>query len=370
MERISTTLEATLLAEAEGLSGSSSNVIWVCRAPSMRNLDEQVFHLARAQHPVLLTGETGTGKTTVARIIHQRSPRSSARFVDVNCAALPEQLLESELFGFERGAFTGAIAAKKGLFEVADKGTLFLDEVGELKPELQAKLLKAIDARKIRRLGGISDIDCNVRLMAASSRNLQRMIADGSFREDLYYRLAVLQLDVPPLRERQQEICELVCTQLTLEQAKLGRTEGFELDDRALKELSQYSWPGNIRQLQNVIARLACYADSNTISLDAVRAELARFKHLDSDTITLPGSCSTLFARESFHDFSRRVRGAVIDAAKRRHNGNMSRVARRLKLDRTSLLRIAQRIGAHGQSPVDKACRCPARTPGSHSPTQ
>ncbi len=248
------------------------------------------------------------------------------------------------MFGFERGAFTGAITRKQGLFEVADNGTLFLDEIGELKLELQAKLLKAIDDRKIRRLGGIADIECNVCVLAASSRNLQRMITDGSFREDLYYRLAVLQLDVPPLRERRQDICELVCRQITFEQAKLGRVEPFEIDGRALKELCQYNWPGNIRQVQNVIARLACYADSNKISLDAVRAELARFKYPHSQAIILPEPCSTLFAGESFTQFSARVRGAVIDAVKAQKHGNMSHVAQRLSVNRSSLLRIERRI--------------------------
>lgn len=336
----------------------------------MRTLDEQISHVARVQHPVLLTGESGTGKTTAAQIIHERSKRSAARFVDVNCAALPEHLLESELFGFERGAFTGATGRKKGLFEVAHNGTLFFDEIGELKPELQAKLLKAIDGRKIRRLGGIADIHCNVRLMAASSRNLQRMIPVGSFRDDLYFRLSVLQLDVPPLRDREPDIPELVYRRLAAEQAELGRCESVQLDESALKELCLYGWPGNIRQLQNVVARLACYATGNRITVANVRAELARFKYLDSDTIALPDSCSTLLATESLHDFSRRVRGAAIEAVKRRNNGNMSRVARRLKVDRTSLLRIAQRIKTHCHSRVDKTCRCATPAPGSHSSAQ
>jgi len=160
MERTSTTHDATFLAEGEGrtVSESSPNAKWVCQSPSMRSLDEQISHVARVPHPVLLTGESGTGKTTAAQIIHERSERSAARFVDVNCAALPEYLLESELFGFERGAFTGAAGRKKGLFEAAHNGTLFLDEVGELKPELQAKLLKAIDGRKIRREGSLTFI--------------------------------------------------------------------------------------------------------------------------------------------------------------------------------------------------------------------
>lgn len=374
MEKTSITREATFSAQGDSRFSSKPppGAMWVCHSSSMRSLDGQITRVAAADHCVLLTGESGTGKTTVARIIHQRSPRGHARFVDINSAALPDHLVESELFGFERGAFTGAMGRKQGLLEVADQGTLLLDEIGDLKLELQAKLLKAIDDRKIRRLGGIRDIYCNVRLVAATSRNLQRMVADGSFREDLYYRLAVLQLNVPPLRERQQDIGELVYRQLTLEQAKIGRAEEFELDDRALTELSRYSWPGNIRQLQNVIARLACYADGKMISADAVRAELGQFKHLDADTIILPESCRALFGGESLTEFTSRVRGAVIDAVKVREQGSMSRVAQRLNAGRSSLARIQQRINATRRSANGHGSPSPSETPfnWSHSETQ
>lgn len=320
--------------------------------PVMLRLDAEITRVANSSHPVLITGESGTGKTTVAHIIHQRSPRATACLVDINCAALPDTLIESELFGFERGAFTGATARKKGLFEVAEKGTLFLDEIGELKPELQAKLLKAIDQQKIRRLGGTKDINCNVRLLAASSRNLQRMINVGAFREDLYYRVAVFELDIPPLRERPDDIGELVCRQLAAEQARAGRSEPLQIDERALSELSSYGWPGNIRQLHNVLARLLCYANGQTIGAADVRAELTRFRNLDADTIILPDSCSTLLSGECLEDFSCRVRGSVIEAVKNRMNGNMSQAAQRLKVDRSSLHRMIQRINTLGKEKV------------------
>lgn len=331
--------------------GLPKDITWLSGSTTrMRALDHELTRVAESDYPVLITGESGTGKTTVAKIVHQRNKRATAPIVEINCAALPDGLLESELFGFERGAFTGAIARKRGLFEVANNGTLFLDEIGELKLELQAKLLKAIDHRRIRRLGGITDIECNLRLIAASSRNLQRMIADGGFREDLYYRLAVLQIDVPPLRERSEDVDKLVYAQLGLEQLSLRRSEPFHIHKAALKELREYRWPGNIRQLQNVVARLACYANGNTISVDAVRAELTRFKYLDTDAITLPGSCSTLFAGESLAEFSTRVRGSVIDAVKNRERGSVGRTARRLRVDRSSLPRIVQRIHSRIQS--------------------
>ena len=321
--------------------------------PSMRHLDEDITRAARSNHPVLITGESGTGKTTVAQIIHHRSPRATACFVDVNCAALPDALIESELFGFEKGAFTGAAGRKKGLFEVAENGTLFLDEIGELKHELQAKLLKAIDQQRIRRLGGTKDIHCNVRLLAASSRNLQRMVRVGTFRDDLYYRIAVLELDIPPLRERPDDIRELVCRQLVAEHARAGGTAPLQIEERALSELSSYNWPGNIRQLQNVVARLACDVSSQTISAAHVRGELTRFKNLDADTIILPDSCSTLLAGEGLEEFSCRVRSSLIESVKNRMDGHMTQAARRLKFDRSALHKMINRMNTPAKEEVD-----------------
>ena len=320
----------------------------------MLHLDEEITRVAHSDHPVLITGESGTGKTTFAQIIHERSPRATACLVDINCAALPDTLIESELFGFEKGAFTGAMGRKKGLFEVAENGTLFLDEIGELKLELQAKLLKAIDQQKLRRLGGTKDIHCNVRILAASSRNLQRMVSIGTFREDLYYRVAVLELDIPPLRERQGAIRELTCRQLAAEQANAGSSEPLRIDERALRELSTYYWPGNIRQLHNVLARLACYTYGQTINAAQVRAELSRFKNLEADTISLPDSCSTLLQGEGLEDFSYRVRRALIDAVRNRMSGNISQAAQRLKVNRTSLHEIIRRINTRAESKPER----------------
>jgi transcriptional regulator with PAS, ATPase and Fis domain len=316
----------------------------------MLRLDEEMTRVAHSNHSVLITGESGTGKTTVAQIIHQRSPRANACLVDINCAALPDTLIESELFGFERGAFTGATRRKEGLFEVAEKGTLFLDEIGELRPEVQAKLLKAIEQQKIRRLGGTRDIYCDVRVVAASSRNLQRMVRAGTFREDLYYRISVFELEIPALRERPDDIRELINRQLATEQTKSASSEPVQIEERALSALSSYSWPGNIRQLHNVLARLACLTDGQPISQADVLAVLVRFKVLDADTIILPHSCSTLLAGECLEDFSHRVRGQVIDAVKNRMNGNLSRAAQRLKVDRSSLHKIIQRINTRAKS--------------------
>jgi transcriptional regulator with PAS, ATPase and Fis domain len=321
--------------------------------PVMLRLDAEMTRVANSSHPVLITGESGTGKTTVAQIIHHRGPRATACLVDVNCAALPDALIESELFGYERGAFTGAMGRKQGLFEIAENGTLFLDEIGELKPELQAKLLKAIEQQKIRRLGGTRDIYCNVRLLTASSRNLQQMVRVGTFREDLYYRVAVFELEIPPLRERQDDIRQLAYRQLAMEQTKAGWSRPLQIDECALDELSSYGWPGNIRQLHNVLARLVCHTDGQTIRADHVRTELGSFRTLDADTIILPDSCSTLLPGEGIEDFSRRVRSSAIEAVKNRVNGNVSQAAQRLKVDRSSLHKIIHRINTDAKAKVD-----------------
>jgi transcriptional regulator with PAS, ATPase and Fis domain len=314
---------------------------------SIQQLDEAISRVALSKHIVLITGESGTGKTTAAQLIHDRSKRAGAPFVDVNCAALPEALLESELFGYEKGAFTGATGQKKGLFEVAENGTLFLDEIGELKLELQAKLLKAIEQKKVRRLGGTADIPCYVRILAASSRDLQRMVKAGTFREDLYYRLAILEIDIPPLRHRQEDIRELIAAQLAIEQEENGRfDQPLKLDSRALTELITYSWPGNIRQLFNVLARLACHTPTRAISLAHVRSELARFRKVDPETIVLPEDCNLLLPGESFNEFSDRIHSHVFQTAKEHHNGNMTRVAERLKMDRPNMYQILKRLNA------------------------
>lgn len=330
--------------EQIALGKSRQGTMWCASNPIMRLLDEDMSRVAQSNHPVLITGESGTGKTTIAHIIHQRSPRARANLVDINCAALPEALIESELFGFERGAFTSASGEKRGLIQVAEEGTLFLDEIGELKLELQAKLLKAIEQQKIRRLGGTKDIQCNVRVVAASSRNLQRMVKMRTFREDLYYRLAVFELDVPPLRNRRDDVKELVDRQLQIEQARLGRTEPLCINEQAMNQLCAYSWPGNIRQLNNVVIRLANAAKSQFISATDVREELTRFRTLEPETIILPDSCSTFFSGERLTSFLNRIRKTVIDEIKTHSKGSTTEAARRLGVDRTALHKMVHRL--------------------------
>ncbi|MBZ0152941.1 MAG: sigma-54 dependent transcriptional regulator [Planctomycetes bacterium] len=238
----------------------------VVPAESARSLelDRQVLRIGASDQSVLIHGESGSGKELVARRLHAASPRHRQPFVVVHCGAIPRQLVESELFGHVKGAFTGAEQKRTGLFEAADGGTLFLDEVGELPLELQPALLRAVQFGEIRPVGSDLVRHVDVRLLAATHRDLRRKVAEGSFREDLFYRLAVLELEVPPLRERAGDIAALAKAFLAREAQRAGRE--LRLDDDALRRLGQHPWPGNVRELENAIVRLGVLVDGPTIS--------------------------------------------------------------------------------------------------------
>jgi DNA-binding NtrC family response regulator len=223
-------------------------------SPAIQNLNQLLAQIARAPSPVLIEGDSGTGKGVFARLIHNRSPRARAPFVDLNCAGLSKELLESELFGHERGAFTNAMNTKQGLFEIASDGTLFLDEIGDMDVTVQARLLKAIEEKRFRRVGGIRDLTTNLRLIAATNRDLGADVAAGRFRGDLYYRLNVVRVRMPPLRERLEDIPLLVDVILRPLAKEMGRPAPA-VSARALKRLASYPWPGNVRELRNVLER-------------------------------------------------------------------------------------------------------------------
>jgi DNA-binding NtrC family response regulator len=223
-------------------------------SPAIQNLNQLLAQIARAPSPVLIEGDSGTGKGVFARLIHNRSPRARAPFVDLNCAGLSKELLESELFGHERGAFTNAMNTKQGLFEIASDGTLFLDEIGDMDVTVQARLLKAIEEKRFRRVGGVRDLTTNLRLIAATNRDLAADVAAGRFRGDLYYRLNVVRVRMPPLRERLEDIPLLVEVILRPLAKEMGRPAP-PVSARALKRLAGYPWPGNVRELRNVLER-------------------------------------------------------------------------------------------------------------------
>jgi DNA-binding NtrC family response regulator len=245
----------------------------ISSSPEMEAVKKMVLKVARSTSTVLIRGESGTGKELIARAIHTQSPRADQMFQAVNCAAINENLLESELFGHEKGAFTGAHAEKKGLFEVADKGTLFLDEIGELDITMQAKLLRALQEREIRRVGGTRPIKIDVRVVAATNRDLRAMVQDGRFRDDLYYRINVLSIDVPALRERREDIPVLIEFFLKKHTRNTSRLiKGLTSDAR--KVMLDYAWPGNVRQLESAIERAILLAESDFITVEDLPLEV------------------------------------------------------------------------------------------------
>ena len=245
----------------------------ISASPKMETVKKMILKVARSNSTVLIRGESGTGKELIARAVHNQSPRAQEMFQAVNCAAINENLLESELFGHEKGSFTGAHAEKKGLFEIADRGTLFLDEIAELDVGIQAKLLRALQERKIRRVGGTHEISVDVRVIAATNRDLRAMVSDGRFRDDLYYRINVLSIDVPPLRERREDIPVLIEYFLKKHTRNTSRLiTGLTPETRKL--MIDYSWPGNVRQLESAIERAILLAENDKITLEDLPTEV------------------------------------------------------------------------------------------------
>ena len=264
-------LLATINRALDRLNAIDSEII--SASPKMETVKKMILKVARSNSTVLIRGESGTGKELIARAVHNQSPRADEMFQAVNCAAINENLLESELFGHEKGSFTGAHAEKKGLFEIADRGTLFLDEIAELDVGIQAKLLRALQERKIRRVGGTHEMGIDVRVIAATNRDLRAMVSDGRFRDDLYYRINVLSIDVPPLRERREDISVLIEYFLKKHTKNAAHViTGLTAETRKL--MIDYSWPGNVRQLESAIERAILLAEGEKITLEDLPTEV------------------------------------------------------------------------------------------------
>lgn len=292
-----------------------------------QTLNRLLDQVAPASSPVLLEGESGTGKGILARLIHDRSPRARAPFVDLNCAGLSRELLESELFGHEKGAFTGATTTKQGLFEVASSGTLFLDEIGEMEISIQARLLKALEDRKFRRVGGVRDLQADFRLVAATNRTLRDEVATGTFRKDLFYRLNVVTIRVPPLRERTDDI-PLLAQQLTVRlAAEMGRKPP-RITDTTMRKLAAYPWPGNVRELRNVLERAILVSNGSEIRTEDLFLE-------DSHGEVAAGG--VLPRREWEVRPLEEVTTAYVRAAVEAAGGNMRKAARMLEISPSTL---------------------------------
>ncbi len=294
----------------------------VGRSPAMQEVFRLIERAGPSGKAILIQGESGTGKELVARALHKASKRADKPLVVINCAALPESLLESELFGHEKGAFTGAVLAKDGLFEVADGGTLFIDEIGEMPGSLQAKLLRVLEDGSLRRVGSLKERRVNVRLLAATNRDLTKDVQDGRFREDLFYRINVMSLELPPIRQREGDIPLLVAHFLG---------PGWEIEDVAMKLLDRYHWPGNVRQLSNAIERARILSDNNIV----------RARDLPHEVTNFAGDNSPLLTND-LDDLASIERAKVIEVL-RRTSGNKTRAARALGIDRRKLYRLVEK---------------------------
>ena len=311
------------------------------RSPAMVRTFELIKKAARSEANILVLGESGTGKELVARAIHANSERASQPFVPVDCASLPEQLLESELFGHEKGAFTGAVKTKSGLIELADRGTLFLDEIGELPLALQSKFLRALQERTIRRVGGTGLIDVDMRVVSATNRNLREEIARGRFREELYYRINVIAIELPALRDRSGDVPLLAQAFLK----KYGRGQPLALEEAALAALESYAWPGNVRELQNVMERACALADGTTVRCrdlpDYVqRAALAPATRPALTANGLPAVATDLPLKRAKDQWMEALEGSYLRALLEHHQGNISAAAKAAEIDRKTLHRL------------------------------
>jgi two-component system response regulator AtoC len=306
------------------------------RSSAMQRLFEEIERVAPTDATVLIRGETGTGKELVARVVHSLSPRREQPFVAVNCAALPETLVESELFGHERGAFTGAQTRKQGRFERADGGTLFVDEVGDVPEAVQVKLLRVLQERCFERIGGSETLNVDIRLIAATNIDLEQAIAEGNFREDLFYRLNVVPLYLPPLRERREDIPLLVDHMLTIFQRRLGK-ESIRIAPAMARHLQEYDWPGNVRELMNLIERVVALTPSGGVADLSTMPQRSPRPMLSA---MVPESSSASLA-DQVKEFERRV----IVHALERCGGNRTRAAKDLGLTRQGLSQKIRRYG-------------------------
>ena len=312
------------LREALGQKYQFENIIG--HSQVMQDVFATIMRVAGTRATVLLAGESGVGKDMIARAIHHHSPRRDRPFVKINCTALPENLMESELFGYEKGAFTGANISKAGKFEAADTGTVFLDEIGDVPPAIQVKLLRVLQDREFERLGSNKVMHSDVRVIAATNVDLRAALENGTFREDLYYRLNVVPLDIPPLRERKEDIPYLV--------QHFAKKFNGEISDRAMERLMSYHWPGNVRELENVIERSVLLAQGPRVEADDIRIDTTgRSRPAATTTDQFLPEGMTLDAYEQ----------SIIREALKRADGNKSQAARLLGLTRNALrYRLAQ----------------------------
>ncbi|MGH9901680.1 MAG: sigma-54-dependent transcriptional regulator, partial [Pyrinomonadaceae bacterium] len=308
------------------------------RSTRMQSVYQMVETVAGVQSTVLITGESGTGKEMVARAVHNLGPRADKPFMPINCGAFTETLLESELFGYVRGAFTGATANRKGLFEAADRGTIFLDEIGEMSPTMQVKLLRVLQERKVRPVGAHEETAIDTRVIAATNRDLAAMVKQGTFREDLFYRISVIPIEMPPLREKREDIPDLVEHFVHKFCAQTGRT--ISVSEKAMEMLEGYSWPGNVRELEHTIERAVALERSDRIQPEALPQAVTNYNPARAASLfDLPEDGINLVAHLEH------LEKTYLLEALRRTGGNQTRAAEILQLSVRSLRHLLDKHG-------------------------
>ena len=298
------------------------------QSPAMLQLFDIIRQVAPTRATVLITGETGTGKELVAHAVHNLSPRKNGAFVAVHAAALPTALLESELFGHEKGAFTGAVERRVGRFELADGGTIFLDEVGELEPAMQVKLLRVLEERRFERVGGNKTLEVDVRLVAATNRDLKKMVAEGKFRDDLFYRLSVVTVNLPPLRERRDDV-PLLVTAFNRQYSEENKTPAREITQEAVNLLMAYDWPGNVRELRNAVEQMVVLARGDRLTVRDIPVAIRSGADLTKISVVRPGVTMTVEEAE---------RQLIVQALKET-SGNRTKAADKIGMSRRTLHR-------------------------------
>jgi len=339
------------IALLEGQVDRSQQGELITRSRRMLELLEFVDEIAGTPATVIIYGETGTGKELIASRIHKKSDREKKPFVTIDCTSLPENLLESELFGHERGAFTGAVGLKKGLFEVADEGTVFLDEMGEMPLILQSKILRVLETRTFRRVGGEKYLKTDVRIVAATNRDLKRLVAEEKFREDLYYRLNVVPVYLSSLRERKEDIFPLIQYFVEILNKKIGRNIR-EVSNEVLSLMLDHDWPGNIRELKNVMENMAITAKGNVITVNELPSEIcgtSRNRDLDVPELAEYGSMPLPDFRKAKKDTIDRFEKTYVKALLERNSWNISQCARDVDMHRSSFQRLMRKCGFSGK---------------------
>ncbi|MCD6200881.1 MAG: sigma-54-dependent Fis family transcriptional regulator [Bacteroidales bacterium] len=321
--------------------------------PEMNRLLELTKQVATAKVPVLIEGESGTGKELFARAIHYLSPRASKDFISINCGAIPAELIESELFGHEKGAFTGASAQKKGKFELAHHGTLFLDEIGELPKNMQVKLLRAIEEQQFTRVGGTQTIKTDIRFVAATNRDLNKEVEEGRFREDLYYRLKVVNLRILPLRERKDDIPLLVRHFLEKHRKDIGKTIRH-IDDRVMEMFMNYFWPGNVRELENIVMHTMLFTPADTLVPDALPVEFVNQAKQNATATeeTIPETKEALQKerKKRYEEIDKKLEYNFLDRILQKTHGNITRAAELTGYDRRQLQNLIHKYHINAQN--------------------